>query len=411
MTSRLPGFFEKSPEERRAIIADRIGSLPEPLTLERADQMVENAIGVFGLPLAVAPNFVVDHTPVLVPMVIEEPSVVAAASRIAKLVALNGGFTTQVDEPLMLGQIQLVSVPDIEGAVSRLARAKPAIMAVANISLKSLVARGGGCVDVLARVLPPRDPALVTPCLTRSLEQDDVLPETQLPFLMVELVINCCDAMGANLINTALEAVSDDVAQIAGGRAVFRILSNLSDRRLARAFCEIPYRALATDVSRDNGRHIAQNIVLGYELAMRDPYRAATHNKGIMNGIDAVLIATGNDWRAAEAGAHAFAARTGHYQSLSHYTLDDKSSVLRCSIELPLAVGVVGGATAAHPTVIANLKMLGSFGESSKKLAGLVASVGLAQNMGAMRALAAEGIQRGHMALHRRKWDAHAHRV
>lgn len=394
MTSRLPGFFEKSPAQRRHIIAERVGAFADGLTLDRADQMVENAIGVFGLPLAIAPNFIVDETPVLVPMVIEEPSVVAASSRIAKLVSLSGGFKTDVDEPLMLGQIQLVDIADCDAAIARLSALKATIIALANQRLVGLVARGGGCVDVQARKLPPH---------RASLEMEGQT------FLVVELVIDCCDAMGANLINTALEAVSDEVANIAQGRAVFRILSNLCDRRLARASCEVPYELLSTQ--GQNGRHIAQNIVLGYELAMRDPYRAATHNKGIMNGIDAILIATGNDWRAAEAGAHAYAARSGHYQSLSHYLLDDIQSVLRCSIELPLAVGVVGGATTAHPCVMTNLKMLGPFGTSSKRLAGLVASVGLAQNMGAMRALAGEGIQRGHMALHRRKWEGHADRV
>lgn len=393
MTSRLPGFFEKSPQERRAIVASRVGEWPvDGLCVTRADQMVENAIGVFGLPHAVAANFVVDNTPVLVPMVIEEPSVVAAASRIAKLVSLSGGFYTEVDEPLMMGQIQLVGLHDMDGALARIQSARDQIIAKANVVLASLVSRGGGCVDLQMRVLPGLKPG-------------------EEAFLMVELIINCCDAMGANLINTALEAVSDEVAEIAKGRAVFRILSNLCDRRLARARCELPYRALATDDSGDNGRKVAGNIVLGYQLAMRDPYRAATHNKGIMNGIDAVLIATGNDWRAAEASAHAYASRTGRYQSLSHFEVDDEKGVLRCAIELPLAVGVVGGATTAHPTVLANLKMLGPFGRSSRKLAGLVASVGLAQNMGAMRALAGEGIQRGHMALHRRKWEVHADRL
>ncbi len=393
MTSRLPGLFQKSPKERRALVEERVGTLSgDILSVECANQMVENTIGVFGMPLAIAPNFIVDGEAVLVPMVIEEPSVVAAASRMAKLIGLGGGFKTDVDEPVMIGQIQIVGMADLDTATTKVLAEKQNVIAKANKVLSSLKSRGGGCIDLRTRILPARS------------AHDE-------PFLVVELLVNCCDAMGANLINTTLEALSDEIAALAQGRAVFRILSNLCDLRMARATCELPFRALASDKSGDNGEEIAENIVLGYEFAMRDPYRATTHNKGIMNGIDAVLIATGNDWRAAEAGAHAYASQSGKYQSLSHFEIDRRRALLSCSIELPLSVGVVGGAVAAHPQVASSLKILGPFGTSSKKLAGLVACVGLAQNLGALWALAGDGIQRGHMALHRRKWEVHADRI
>ncbi|NBV76379.1 MAG: hypothetical protein EBR59_10615 [Methylococcaceae bacterium] len=214
---------------------------------------------------------------------------------------------------------------------------------------------------------------------------------------------NCCDAMGANMINTVVEGMSSTVAELVGGRVGFQILSNLADRRLARAWCEVPYHALANDAAKDNGREIASRMVDGYRFACLDIYRASTHNKGIMNGIDAVAIATGNDWRAIEAGAHAYAARDGHYTSLSKFELDDERSILKCELELPMAVGVVGGSTGHHPAVRMSLDLLGSFSTSAQKLARLMAAVGLAQNMGALKALASEGIQRGHMALHYRK--------
>lgn len=405
-SSRIAQFFAKTLCERVEIVAERSGFTKEErsvyqgadgLSLNDADEMIENAIGVYGLPVGVAVNFVVDGEPVLVPMVVEEPSVIAAASHMAKLVALNGGFKTNVDASIMLGQIQVIGISNMDFAVTQVAKEKDALMAKINLVLHRLVERGGGCIDVQSRILPSR----------KQNAQDSDFSQA---FLVVELVIDCKDAMGANLVNTAVESISDDIARITNGNIVFRILTNLCDRRLARAYCELPFRALASDACGDNGEKVARSICLGYELAMRDPYRAATHNKGIMNGIDSVAIATGNDWRAIEAGAHAYAVRDGQYRSLSHYKIVKERSALSCSIELPLAVGVVGGATSAHKVARANLKMLGSFGMSSRKLAGLMASVGLAQNMGAMRALAAEGIQKGHMALHHRKREYHAHR-
>lgn len=377
MTSRISGFYRLSVQERRDLLGLNMG---QDLTVEAADQMIENTIGVMGLPLGVALNFIVDGEPVIVPMATEEPSIIAASSYIAKLVMASGGFHTHVDEPIMMGQIQLLDVNDLDRAQFEIQANENQLVEYANQFCVAMKERGGGCVGVNSRILPGPGPMLV-----------------------IDVLINCCDAMGANIVNTVVEGLGPEVARLTGGRLGFQILSNLSDRRLAKACCEVPYRALAMDLAKDNGREIAVRMVDGYRFACCDIYRACTHNKGIMNGIDALVIATGNDWRAVEAGAHAYASRNGRYTSLSHYELDDEHTTLKCSLELPMAIGVVGGSTRHHPTVVASLNLLGAFGKSAQKLAGLMAAVGLAQNMGALKALASEGIQRGHMALHSRK--------
>lgn len=397
--SRLPGFYKLPIDERRAVLRDRFGLTPADIdALEAAgglhtaaaDKMVENAVGVFGLPLGLALNFVVNRIPVVVPMAVEEPSVVAACSFVARLAGEGGGFETSADPPYLVGQIQLLDIKDPQRAIEALRLHQASLIDAANAFCPGLVARGGGCVDVRARVLPP-------------LEEG---PHADLDgggdMLVVHVVLHTCDAMGANAVNTVVEGLAPRVEEIVNGRARLRILTNLSDERKARARMRIPYLALG-DGDERRGRDVAQGIVDAYRFAARDPYRACTHNKGIMNGIDAVAVATGNDWRAIEAGAHAWAARSGRYTSLSRFWMDDGAAALEGSIELPMAVGVVGGSTRAHPTVQVCRKLLGPFAESVEKLAGLFASVGLAQNTAALRALATEGIQRGHMRLHARK--------
>lgn len=407
-TSRLPGFYRRPLTERRALLVERFGLSPDEvdalelaggLSLEVADKMVENAVGVLGLPVGLALNFVVDEVPVVVPMAVEEPSVVAACSYIARLAGEGGGFRTEVDPPVMIAQVQLLDLPDAQAAARLIEERREEIGALANQHAEGLVARGGGCVGVEARVLPP-----LTSGPHADLDDDRDM-------LVVHLLVDCRDAMGANAVNTIAEGVAPELEKLTGGRACLRILSNLADRRCARATMRIPYRSLAAGErtlrgrpeSDEGGRGVARGIVDAYRLAARDPYRAATHNKGIMNGVDAVAIATGNDWRALEAGAHAHAARSGRYTSLTRFWLDDEAQALMGSIELPMAVGVVGGSTRVHPTVMACRKLLGPFATSAGRLGGLLAAVGLAQNTGALRALATEGIQRGHMELHARQ--------
>lgn len=395
--SRLPGFYRLPLADRRKLLGDRfafgeddVAALEAAggLTPEHADAMVENAVGVFGLPLGLALNFVVDGHPVIVPMAVEEPSVVAACSLVAKLAGEGGGFTTRADPPLLVGQIQLLDVPNPAKAVETVAAHRGALVEAANALCGGLVARGGGCTDVRARVLHPLEGGPHA-----ELDGDSAM-------VVVHVVLNTCDAMGANAVNTVVEGLAPRVEELLGGRALLRILTNLSDERKAGARMRIPLVALG-EGDRDQGARVAQGIVDAYRFAARDPYRACTHNKGIMNGVDAVAVATGNDWRALEAGAHAFAARSGRYTSLSRFFVEDDA--LCGDIELPMAVGVVGGSTRVHPTVRACRKLLGPFADSASRLAGLLAAVGLAQNTAALRALATEGIQRGHMRLHARK--------
>lgn len=384
--SRLPGFYNLSLEERRALMA-RGGWLTDEefnalsgeagLTSAQADHMIENVVGLHALPLGIALNFRVNDREVLVPMVIEEPSVVAGASFMAKLARAGGGFIAETTPPEMIGQIQLLDVPDLTAARQALLDQKERLLAEASQIDPVLQRLGGGARDLEVRLI-------------------DSSPIG--PFLVLHLIYDVRDAMGANAINTATERLAPLVEAISGGRVHLRILSNLADRRLASARCTIPLRELAFEGY--HAEEVRDGIIAAWAFAESDPYRAATHNKGIMNGVDAVVIATGNDWRAIEAGAHAYAARSGRYTSLSTWGKDDAGN-LTGSLEMPLAVGIVGGATKVHPTARAALKLMGV--KTAAELAEIIVSVGLAQNLAALRALATEGIQRGHMSLHARQ--------
>ena len=400
-TSRLAGFYKLSLDERhRRLLAAVPGLDPtqvrtlDPahgLSVGVADQMIENVVGVLGLPVGLALNFVVDGHAVIVPMAVEEPSIVAACSHIARLAAEGGGFVTSADAPITVGQVQLVNVRDVDGAVAAIADASDELFAAANALCPGIVARGGGCVSVTTRVLP-------------RLAADDVHGDLDDggPMLVVHVALDTREAMGANAVNTVVEGLSARLEALSGGRAVLRIVTNLADERKARASMRIPYASLASGHD-EAGRVVAVGIVEAWRFAARDPWRACTHNKGIMNGIDAVAVATGNDWRAIEAGAHAYAAIGGRYTSLTRFSLDDESRCLIGTIELPLAVGSVGGATRVHPTVQTARAILGDVATSASRLAGTMAAVGLAQNTGALKAMVTDGIQHGHMRLHARQ--------
>ena len=385
-TSRIPGFYKRSLAERAALVAQWAGLSQDEsaallgvngLTPLIADQMIENAVGIYGLPLGIATNFLINERDVLIPMVIEEPSVVAAVSNAARLFRAGGGFRASSDEPIMIGQIQVLDLADLYVAAGAVMAKREALLSAANAVGGSIVERGGGARDLQVRPLPTTSAG---------------------PMLIVHLLYDTRDAMGANAINTALEHIAPQIEAITGGRVNLRILTNLSDQRKARAEGMIPAAELTT--GETPGEQVARAIVEAGAFAEADPYRAATHNKGIMNGIDAVVIATGNDWRAVEAGAHAYAAREGRYSSLTRWWQDDDGN-LRGTIELPLAVGIVGGATRVHPTAQVALKILNI--ESARQLAEICASVGLAQNLAALRAMVTEGIQRGHMRMHARQ--------
>ncbi len=378
-SSRLAGFYKLNLEERASIVGDLAGLTEEEvavlkigLSAQRAEYMIENVVTTYALPLGIAVNFLINGKDYLVPMAIEEPSVVAGASHAAKIVREGGGFTATSTEPLMIGQVQVLDVKNLDEAAEAVLEAKEEIIEIANRLHPTIVSLGGGAKDVEVRKLK------------------DVL--------IVHLIYDCRDAMGANAVNSVCEKVAPLIERITGGRVVLRIVSNLADRRLARASCVVPKEALA--VGGFCGEEVVKRIIEAHALAEVDPYRAATHNKGIMNGIDAVAIATGNDWRAIEAGAHAYAARGGRYTSLTTWE-EDADGNLVGRIELPLAVGVVGGATKVHPTAKVALKILGV--KSARELAEVMAAVGLAQNLAALRALATEGIQIGHMRLHARQ--------
>jgi hydroxymethylglutaryl-CoA reductase len=379
-------FYELTTEERLAQVARQAGLSQEEagalggaagLSLEQADHMIENVVGTYSLPLGIARNFIVNGQPRLVPMVVEEASIVAGASFMAKLAQAGGGFRAATTAPEMIGQMQVLDVADFETARRKLLESKPHLLQAAAEVDSMLVSLGGG----------PRD-----------LEVRWLADSPIGPFLVVHLIYDVRDAMGANAVNTACERLAPLVEQITGGRVLLRILSNLADRRLARASVNIPLPSLAFD--QFSAEEVRDGIIAAYAFAAADPYRAATHNKGILNGVDAVVLATGNDWRAVEAGAHAYAARSGRYTSLSAWAKDDQGN-LTGKLELPLAVGMVGGATRVHPGARAAIKLLGV--KTAAELAEVIVSVGLAQNLAALRALATEGINRGHMGLHARQ--------
>jgi len=385
-SSQSQKFYQLTPEERRQWLnqnanidraaldafADKSG-----LTLDQADHMIENVIGMYALPVGVAQHFIVNGREVLVPMVIEEPSVVAGASFMAKLARTKGGFTASTTLPEMIGQIQILDVQDMEKARQAILAQKADLLAEAVHFDPVLVSHGGGPRDIEVRII-----------------QESPIGS----FLVLHLIYDVRDAMGANAINTALERLAPRIQSISGGRVHLRILSNLADRRLARVKATFALEQLAFD--QFPAKTVRDGIIDAWAFAAADPYRAATHNKGIMNGIDAVVIATGNDWRAIEAGAHAYAARGGRYTSLSTWGKDDDGNLVG-ELELPMAVGIVGGATRVHPGAQSALKLMGV--SSAAELAEIIVSVGLAQNLAALRALATEGIQRGHMSLHARQ--------
>jgi hydroxymethylglutaryl-CoA reductase len=380
-SSRVPGFYTRSVDERRRVVAEMIDvdlhDLVRRVTeggldVVTADKTVENVLGTYALPFSIGLNLRVNDRDYLVPMVIEEPSVVAAASNAAKMVREGGGFRAESDEPLMMAQVQLWDVRDARHAMDALAAEHDALVAAANRAVPGLVARGGG-----ARRIEVRD-------------LGDGL-------MVVHVVVDVRDAMGANLVNTIAEALAPTIAELARGTVGLRILSNLTDQRCVRVMARIPTETLAAQAM--DGEHVRDGIIAASRFAERDPYRAATHNKGVMNGVDAVVMATGNDWRAVEAGAHAFAARNGRYEPLSTWRRADDGA-LEGTLTMPLALGTVGGTLRVHPGARLALQILGI--DAAQELAMVAASVGLASNLAALRALATEGIQRGHMSLHAR---------
>jgi hydroxymethylglutaryl-CoA reductase len=382
--SRIPGFYKLPPQQRLEKVK-RFASLGEEeveaiakhgsLTIEQADRMIENVIGTFELPLGIATNFLIDGKDYLIPMAIEEPSVVAAASNAAKMARPGGGFVTNATPPIMIGQVQLCGVDDPYAARMEILNIKDEIIAKANEQDPILVKLGGGCKGIEVRVVESK----------------------QGPMVVTHLLVDCRDAMGANAVNTMAEAVAPLIERATGGKVYLRIISNLATFRLARAKAVFKAEAIG-------GEEVVEGVLNAYAFAEADPFRCATHNKGIMNGVTAVVLATGNDTRAVEAGAHAYAALRG-YKSLTTYE-KNRDGDLVATIELPVAVGLVGGATASHPVAKACIKILGV--KSAEELARVIAAVGLAQNFAALRALATEGIQRGHMELHARNIAAMA---
>jgi hydroxymethylglutaryl-CoA reductase len=383
-SSRIPAFYRLTVEERRRKLAEALGLGPaeletltaaDALPLDVADIMVENAVATFALPFGVALNFQINGRDRIVPMVVEEPSVIAAASRAALLARAGGGFAAEADPGAMIGQIQLIDVADPGAAVERLGAARARILAAAEELTPGLCKRGAG----------PRD-----------VEVRQVRTARGATMVVVHVLVDTGDAMGANAVNSLVESLAPMVEEIAGGTVCLRILSNLADRRLARAAVRVPFSALAREGL--DGAEVADRMMWAYEFAAADPYRAATHNKGIMNGIDALAVATGNDWRSIEAGAHAYACRNGSYGSLTTWDVEGRHLV--GTIELPMAVSTVGPMVQSHPRVRLALRLLGV--SNARDLAAIMAAVGLASNLGAMQALATEGIQKGHMALHAR---------
>lgn len=378
-SSLFSGFYKLNPKERLDFVKEFAGLTDEEaaslqntgsLPIDIADRMIENVVGVIPIPLGIAVNFLINGKDYLVPMAIEEPSVVAAASYAAKMVREGGGFHTSSTPPIMIGQIQAVGMKDPNAAKMRVLEAKEEILKKANDQDPLLNSLGGGAKDINVRVIET----------------------AKGPMVITELLVDCRDAMGANAVNTMCEAVAPIIERLTRGRVYLRIISNLADRRLARAWCTVPKESVG-------GEEVVDGIVYASAFAAADPYRAATHNKGILNGVIAVVLATCNDHRAVEAGAHAYAARSGRYTTLSTWEKNDNGDLVG-SIEMPMAVGLIGGAVRTHPIARICLKILGV--KTANEFAEVLAAVGLAQNLAALRALVHEGIQRGHMSLHAR---------
>lgn len=378
-TSMVSGFYKMSIDERLRFVKDFAGLTDEEiemlktsssLSLDLADRMIENVIGIFPMPMGIAVNFLINGRDYLIPMVIEEPSVVAAASYGAKMTRSRNGIFTSSTEPIMIGQIQVVKIKDPEGAKEAILGSKEEILRRANEDHPSLLAAGGGAKDLRVKII-------------------DTIKG---PMVITELLIDCRDAMGANIVDSMCEAVAPIIERLTGGRVYLRIVSNFATERLARAWTVVDKNAVG-------GEEVVDGIVYAYAFAAADPYRAVTHNKGILNGVIAVALATCNDHRAIEAAAHAYAARTGRYMPLSVWEKNEEGDLVGF-LEMPMPVGIIGGAIRAHPIARIALKILGV--KTSRELAEVMAAVGLAQNLAALRALAAEGIQRGHMELHAR---------
>jgi hydroxymethylglutaryl-CoA reductase len=378
-SSEFSGFYKLPVPERVKLLKEFAGltedeaallQKPSALGLDVANRMVENVVGVIPVPLGVAVNFLINGRELVVPMAIEEPSVIAAASNAAKMARKKGGFRATSTDPIMIGQIQVVGVQDAHRARFEILARKQEILKRANDQDPILVSLGGGAEDLEVRIIDTSQGTMV----------------------IAELFVDCRDAMGGNAVNTMAEAVAPLIEEISGGRVYLRIISNLAVKRLARAKAIFAKEALG-------GEEVIDGIIKAYAFAASDPFRCATHNKGIMNGVTAAVLATGNDTRAIEAGAHAYAARSGHYTSLTAWEKTREGDLVG-TLEMPMAVGIVGGATASNPIAKLAVKVLGI--KSAKELAEIIVSVGLAQNLGALRALAAEGIQRGHMSLHAR---------
>lgn len=392
--SRISGLYRLNPAQRRTALVNAgfleandaalLGRTGSVVDQELADSMIENVIGVFELPIGAAVNFLIDGKEYVLPMVVEEPSIVAAVSHVARIVRDAGGFETDIDDPIMIGQVQIVGLTDAHRSARAIEQAKQELLDIANAREPNMQKRGGGAKDLRVRILAGETP--------------DPLRD----MIVVHLHVDCRDAMGANLVNTMAEAVAPRIAELAGGVPGLRILSNLTDLRRARARCRIRKDLLAW--KEFDGDTVLDGILRASEFAERCPYRAATHNKGIMNGIDAVAIATGQDWRAIEAGAHAWAGAQESYNPMAVWRRDGDDLV--GEIDIPMSVGTVGGPIRLHPTVQALLRLADI--QSAQELAGVLVAVGLAQNLGAIKALGTTGIQQGHMALHARSVAATA---
>ena len=383
--SRLKGFYKLDVEQRRRMVADlanlndeHIAALAASGELDdaSADRMIENVIGTMSLPVGVATNFIIDEKHYVVPFCLEESSVVAAASNMAKRCHAKGGFSSNNDAPMMIAQIQLLDVADHDAAIQQIEKNKLQLMELANSLPSTMIRLGGGCKNITTRLLETLSG----------------------PMLIVHIHVDCRDAMGANAVNTMAELLAPELEKMTSGRSLLRILSNLATQRLARVTATFTPEEMSNTGDSDDGKSIIDGILEAHHFAMADPYRAATHNKGVMNGISAVAVACGQDWRAVEAGCHAYVAyHQGRYGSMTHWEKDSEGNLVG-TIETPMAVGIVGGASKVHPVARANLEILGV--ESAQELASVMAAAGLAQNLGALRALATSGIQKGHMRLH-----------